>query len=118
MVVVVLPTPPFWLHIEITRALPWVVSGGGSGMNGIGRPVGPSGWLGRRGLDDVRLARGTGSGIVSTGASRMASSSAGVGVGAAGSLLAALEGQVHGVSLGLDRVRNRRADQRRHLRGC
>ena len=23
MVVVVLPTPPFWLHIETTRALPW-----------------------------------------------------------------------------------------------
>ena len=41
MVVVVLPTPPFWLHIEITRALPWVLSGRGSGMSGIGRPVGP-----------------------------------------------------------------------------
>ena len=24
IVVVVLPTPPFWLHIEMTRALPWV----------------------------------------------------------------------------------------------
>ena len=42
MVVVVLPTPPFWLHIEITRALPWVVTGRGSGRSGIGRPVGPS----------------------------------------------------------------------------
>ena len=39
--VVVLPTPPFWLHIAITRALPWVVSGLGSGMWIIGRPVGP-----------------------------------------------------------------------------
>ncbi len=41
MVVVVLPTPPFWLHIEITRAPPCRVSGVGSGMNGIGLPVGP-----------------------------------------------------------------------------
>src|SRR4051812_36651636 len=41
MVVVVLPTPPFWLHIDMTRALPWVVSGLGSGITGIGRPVGP-----------------------------------------------------------------------------
>src|ERR1044072_4847588 len=31
MVVVVLPTPPFWLHMEITRALPWVVTGRGVG---------------------------------------------------------------------------------------
>ena len=43
MVVVVLPTPPFWLHIEITRALPWMLIGRGSGSTGIGRPVGPSG---------------------------------------------------------------------------
>src|SRR3954453_14006936 len=42
MVVVVLPTPPFWLHIAMTLALPWVVSGVGSGITGIGRPVGPS----------------------------------------------------------------------------
>src|SRR4051794_19357594 len=41
MVVVVLPTPPFWLHIEMTRARPCVASGRGSGMTGIGRPVGP-----------------------------------------------------------------------------
>src|SRR6476619_2228041 len=41
MVVVVLPTPPFWLHIDITRALLWLVSGLGSGITGIGRPVGP-----------------------------------------------------------------------------
>ena len=46
MVVVVLPTPPFWLHIEITRALPWMVIGRGSGSSGIGRPVGPSTGLG------------------------------------------------------------------------
>ena len=39
--VVVLPTPPFWLHIEITRAGPCWVSGWGSGRCGIGRPVGP-----------------------------------------------------------------------------
>ncbi len=42
MVVVVLPTPPFWLHIEITRAGPCSVTGRGSGSNGIGRPVGPT----------------------------------------------------------------------------
>ena len=41
MVVVVLPTPPFWLHIEITRALPCTAIGFGSGSAGIGRPVGP-----------------------------------------------------------------------------
>ena len=42
IVVVVLPTPPFWLHIETTRAGPCWVSGAGSGKTGIGRPVGPS----------------------------------------------------------------------------
>src|ERR1044071_5978892 len=41
IVVVVLPTPPFWLHIEITRAGPCSVTGCGSGRYGIGRPVGP-----------------------------------------------------------------------------
>src|SRR5919106_4794717 len=41
MVVVVLPTPPFWLHIASTSAGPCSVSGGGSGRSGIGRPVGP-----------------------------------------------------------------------------
>src|SRR5688500_8217722 len=41
IVVVVLPTPPFWLHIAITRALPWPVTGFGSGMWIMGRPVGP-----------------------------------------------------------------------------
>ena len=41
MVVVVLPTPPFWLHIEITRAGPCWLRGRGSGKSGIGRPVGP-----------------------------------------------------------------------------
>ena len=39
--VVVLPTPPFWLVIETTRAGPCWVSGCGSGRSGIGRPVGP-----------------------------------------------------------------------------
>src|SRR5688572_30547111 len=43
IVVVVLPTPPFWLHIAMTRALPCSVSGRGSGRSIIGRPVGPSG---------------------------------------------------------------------------
>jgi hypothetical protein len=42
MVVVVLPTPPFWLHIDTTRAWPWVARGFGSGITGIRRPVGPS----------------------------------------------------------------------------
>src|SRR5262245_23165958 len=42
MVVVVLPTPPFWLHIAMTRAGPCSVRAGGSGRYGIGRPVGPN----------------------------------------------------------------------------
>ena len=42
MVVVVLPTPPFWLHIDTTRARVRAVTGPGSGITGIGRPVGPS----------------------------------------------------------------------------
>ena len=42
IVVVVLPTPPFWLHIEMIRALPWMPIGRGSGRSGHGRPVGPS----------------------------------------------------------------------------
>src|SRR4051794_33923527 len=42
MVVVVLPTPPFWLHMAMMRAGPWVLRGTGSGNAGIGRPVGPS----------------------------------------------------------------------------
>src|SRR5687768_17639895 len=43
MVVVVLPTPPFWLHIATMRAGPWRSSRVGSGKTGIGRPVGPTG---------------------------------------------------------------------------
>jgi hypothetical protein len=46
MVVVVLPTPPFWLHIATIRAGPWVSRGTGSGNTGIGRPVGPMGRCG------------------------------------------------------------------------
>ena len=42
IVVVVLPTPPFWLHMAMIRAGPWLVSGAGSGNSGSGRPVGPS----------------------------------------------------------------------------
>ena len=71
--VVVLPTPPFWLHIEITRAWPWVVSGPGSGITGIGRPVGPDLADGRRrgrrlGLrlapfEGQRLGQGRGRGL-------------------------------------------------------
>ena len=33
IVVVVLPTPPFWLHIEMIRALPWMPIGRGSGRS-------------------------------------------------------------------------------------
>ena len=58
--VVVLPTPPFWLHIEITRAWPWVVSGFGSGNSGIGRPVGPS-TTSRRLVDRLATSSSTGS---------------------------------------------------------
>src|SRR5262245_3453094 len=42
MVEVVLPTPPFWLHIAITLAGPWLRSRGGAGKRGMGLPVGPS----------------------------------------------------------------------------
>src|SRR6478609_11022465 len=41
MVEVVLPTPPFWLTMAITRAGPWEDSGAGSGNSRWGRPVGP-----------------------------------------------------------------------------
>jgi hypothetical protein len=41
MAEVVLPTPPFWLHIAITVAGPWSVTGPGIGKYGNGRPVGP-----------------------------------------------------------------------------
>src|SRR5690606_41700453 len=54
MVVVVLPTPPFWLHIAMMRAGPWLVRGAGSGgAGGARRPqphrvdVGPSDPAGR-----------------------------------------------------------------------
>src|SRR5690349_4880610 len=42
MVVVVLPTPPFWLHMAMMRAGPWLVRAAGSGKSGMARPVGPS----------------------------------------------------------------------------
>ena len=42
MVVVVLPTPPFWLHIAMIRAGPWEARAAGSGNSGSGRPVGPT----------------------------------------------------------------------------
>jgi hypothetical protein len=45
IVVVVLPTPPFWLHIAMIRAFPCDSRGAGSGITGIGRPVGPIGRL-------------------------------------------------------------------------
>src|SRR3954467_8771482 len=73
IVVVVLPTPPFWLHIDTTRARPWVVTGPGSGRSGIGRPVGPSlrsGSGGRskgRGSDTGSSSRGSGEGRSSGG---------------------------------------------------
>src|SRR3954464_8917096 len=38
---VVLPTPPFWLHMAMIRAGPCEDSGAGIGKLGIGRPVGP-----------------------------------------------------------------------------
>src|SRR6478672_6102597 len=43
MVVVVLPTPPFWLHSEMMRAGPCPFSAGGVGKPWYGRPVGPIG---------------------------------------------------------------------------
>src|SRR5437660_11542355 len=41
IVVVVLPTPPFWLQTATTRAGPCVVNGSGSANVGRGRPVAP-----------------------------------------------------------------------------
>ena len=41
MVVVVLPTPPFWLQIATMRAGPCSASALGVGKAGSGRPVGP-----------------------------------------------------------------------------
>ncbi len=43
MVVVVLPTPPFWLQSEMMRAGPCESSFGGVGKPWYGRPVGPRG---------------------------------------------------------------------------
>jgi hypothetical protein len=42
MVEVVLPTPPFWLHIAMTLAGPCVERGCGSGIFRGGRPVKPT----------------------------------------------------------------------------
>src|ERR1700689_5271344 len=42
IVVVVLPTPPFWLQTAAILAGPCTSSGGGSGNTGNGRPVGPT----------------------------------------------------------------------------
>src|SRR3546814_9836297 len=42
MVDVVLPTPPFWLHIAMIIAGPWCANGVGWGTSRTGRPVGPS----------------------------------------------------------------------------
>src|SRR5699024_431608 len=41
MVEVVLPTPPFWLHMEITVAGPFFSSSGGCGIVRSGLPVKP-----------------------------------------------------------------------------
>ena len=40
MVDVVLPTPPFWLTMAMTRAGPWEDSGAGSGKSRWGAPGG------------------------------------------------------------------------------
>src|SRR5262249_7720374 len=42
IVVVVLPTPPFWLQMAAILAGPCESTGSGSGNTGMGRPVGPS----------------------------------------------------------------------------
>ena len=61
IVVVVLPTPPFWLHIETTRARPCAASRGSArgrpasaGRSGRGRP--------RRGLGAVAVTAGSSTG--------------------------------------------------------
>ena len=79
--VVVLPTPPFWLHIEITRALPWVLSGRGSGMSGIGRPVGPRTTSSGA---SVSVATSTASGSATRSADRSAGASTGCSAGCSG----------------------------------
>src|SRR5947209_14705955 len=55
MVVVVLPTPPFWLHSASTRAGPCRSSGRGSTSRGNGRPVGPTFWA--RLIVDIAFGR-------------------------------------------------------------
>src|SRR5690625_2415913 len=42
IVVVVLPTPPFWLHIAMIRAGPCPLSGSGTGKSRAGGPAGVS----------------------------------------------------------------------------
>ncbi len=53
MVEVVLPTPPFWLHIAMIFAGPWDESGAGSGIDRRGRPVGPSSTSATGGADSA-----------------------------------------------------------------
>ena len=87
MVVVVLPTPPFWLHIEITRACRGSVTGRGSGRCGHRSTGGSEDDLGglreplpNRGASTVVVATGNWSGSPDPGpfaAERAASSTAG-----------------------------------------
>ncbi len=62
MVDVVLPTPPFWLHIAMIIAGPWCANGvGWGGTSRTGRPVGPS-----SSAETVRVsAGGEATGVVS-----------------------------------------------------
>ena len=43
IVEVVLPTPPFWFTMAMTRAGPWDGSAAGTGNSESGLPVGPTG---------------------------------------------------------------------------
>src|SRR4051794_8432962 len=82
IVVVVLPTPPFWLHIAIVRALPWIPIGRGSGSSGQGRPVGPRGGSARTRGGSART-RGGSAGAGASGAAGAATARCGNGIAGA-----------------------------------
>src|SRR3954453_14078554 len=96
IVVVVLPTPPFWLHIEITRAWVGPLTGAGSGKSGTGRPVGPSTSgasataATSAGAVDVSTAGANGSGWVTGASASTTYGAGGVGTGLRGGMAGAV----------------------------
>src|SRR5690349_15856031 len=129
MVVVVLPTPPFWLHIAMIRAGPWAASGAGSGKTGIGRPVGPSWpapaasvpgrWPVSR-SEPPRVVSGDASWVVtsdSTGVSLPVSWRSSVSLALIGTTLSAGTGVALGIHLTQPLHRDQRVDLGRRDRG-